>query len=150
MGFKGCADWELISLLVRCIPVPVIGSGDVTAAGGAVSMLERTGCIAVMIGRAARGNPWLLRAGHHAVEGLPPPPVARPSDVYGVAREHLELHRAAHGDSRMKDMAAQLCWYVKGFPGASKWRARLFAASSHTELTAVLSELQAAAEGCSL
>jgi nifR3 family TIM-barrel protein len=147
MGFKGSADWELISLLVQRIPVPVIGSGDVTAAQDAVGMAQRTGCAAVMIGRAVRGNPWLLRASHHALEGLAPTPAARPSEVCRVAREHLELHRNAYGDRRLKDMAAQLCWYLRGFPNASRLRARAFAAASYAELDTVLTESVAGADG---
>jgi tRNA-dihydrouridine synthase B len=141
MGFSGRADWDLIREVVQSVDVPVVGSGDVRLDGDAARMVEETGCTAVMIGRAARGNPWFLRASARALEGMQPEWAVAPSEVLDVAREHLGLHRAAYGDRKLKDMAAQLCWYLKGFPGASRWRRRLFGAESYRELKALLGEL---------
>ncbi len=141
MGFSGRADWDLIREVVRSVAVPVVGSGDVRLDGDAARMVEETGCTAVMIGRAARGNPWFLRASARVLEGMPAERAATPSGVLGVAREHLRLHRAAYGDRRLRNMAAQLCWYLKGFPGASRWRSRLFGAESYWELEVLLGEI---------
>jgi tRNA-dihydrouridine synthase B len=43
------------------VDVPVIASGDVTSRARAQAVLAKTGASAVMIGRAAQGNPWVLR-----------------------------------------------------------------------------------------
>ncbi len=141
LGFHGAADWNLIHGVVQSVQVPVIGSGDVRSPADAARMIEETGCTAVMIGRAARGNPWLLAASARALADLPPESNPVPSEVIGVAREHLALHHAAYGDRKLKDMAAQLCWYVRGFPGASGLRSRFFRASSYDELESVLLEI---------
>jgi tRNA-dihydrouridine synthase B len=58
--YTGRADHSLTAELVERVPVPVIASGDVDSRHAAVSVLERTGAAAVMVGRAAQGNPWAL------------------------------------------------------------------------------------------
>jgi tRNA-dihydrouridine synthase B len=59
-GFRGQADWDLIAQLKKRVTVPVIGNGDVVCATDALAMKARTGCDAVMIGRAAIGAPWIF------------------------------------------------------------------------------------------
>jgi tRNA-dihydrouridine synthase len=58
--YTGTADHELTAELVDVVDVPVIASGDVDTRDRAEKVLETTGCAAVMVGRAAQGNPWAL------------------------------------------------------------------------------------------
>jgi len=58
--YTGTADHELTAELVDLVDVPVIASGDVNTRDRAEDVLETTGCAAVMVGRAAQGNPWAL------------------------------------------------------------------------------------------
>jgi tRNA-dihydrouridine synthase B len=59
--YTGEADHALTAELVELVDVPVIASGDVTSRGRAQAVLAATGAAAVMVGRAAQGNPWSLR-----------------------------------------------------------------------------------------
>src|SRR6185312_4272188 len=59
--YTGTADHTLTTELVSLVDVPVIASGDVTSRARAQSVLATTGASAVMVGRAAQGNPWVLR-----------------------------------------------------------------------------------------
>ena len=59
--YTGEADHSLTAELVDRVDVPVIASGDVTSRARAQALLATTGCAAVMVGRAAQGNPWALR-----------------------------------------------------------------------------------------
>jgi tRNA-dihydrouridine synthase B len=59
--YTGTADHSLTAELVSLVDVPVIASGDVTSRAKAQSVLATTGAAAVMVGRAAQGNPWVLR-----------------------------------------------------------------------------------------
>ena len=59
--YTGWADHSLTAELVSLVDVPVIASGDVTSRGRACTILADTGAAAVMVGRAAQGNPWALR-----------------------------------------------------------------------------------------
>ena len=58
--YTGVADHSLTAELVERVGVPVIASGDVTSRGRAQHLLDETGCAAVMVGRAAQGNPWAV------------------------------------------------------------------------------------------
>jgi tRNA-dihydrouridine synthase B len=59
--YTGFADHSLTAELVALVDVPVIASGDVTSRSRAQAVLATTGAAAVMVGRAAQGNPWALR-----------------------------------------------------------------------------------------
>jgi tRNA-dihydrouridine synthase B len=59
--YTGEADHSLTAELVSLVDVPVIASGDVTSRAKAQAVLATTGASAVMIGRAAQGNPWALK-----------------------------------------------------------------------------------------
>jgi tRNA-dihydrouridine synthase B len=59
--YTGEADHSLTAELVDRVDVPVVASGDVTSGMRARSVISRTGAAAVMVGRAAQGNPWALR-----------------------------------------------------------------------------------------
>ena len=58
--YTGVADHSLTAEFVQAVQVPVIASGDVTSYGRARAVIEETGCAAVMVGRAAQGNPWAV------------------------------------------------------------------------------------------
>jgi nifR3 family TIM-barrel protein len=59
--YTGEADHSLTAELVERVPVPVVASGDITTRARAQAVLATTGAAAVMVGRAAQGNPWAIR-----------------------------------------------------------------------------------------
>src|SRR5207253_10799503 len=59
--YTGVADHSLTAELVDLVDVPVIASGDVTSRARGQAVLATTSAAAVMVGRGAQGNPWLLR-----------------------------------------------------------------------------------------
>jgi tRNA-dihydrouridine synthase B len=69
--YTGTADHELTAELVDLVDVPVIASGDVDSRACAEEILEATGCAAVMVGRAAQGNPWALGEIAGCLDGQP-------------------------------------------------------------------------------
>jgi tRNA-dihydrouridine synthase B len=58
--YTGTADHSLTAELVERVDVPVVASGDVTSRARAQQLLDETGCAAIMVGRAAQGNPWAV------------------------------------------------------------------------------------------
>lgn len=58
--YSGKADWDVIASVKQAVNIPVIGNGDIVTPQDAQAMLEQTGCDGIMIGRAARGNPWIF------------------------------------------------------------------------------------------
>ncbi len=59
-GYGGSANWDAIAEVKQAVRIPVIGSGDVKTVADIERMKRHTGCDAVMIGRAAVGNPWIF------------------------------------------------------------------------------------------
>ena len=76
MAYRGKARWEQIAELKACLPVPVIGNGDVTTPALTRQMLTETGCDAVMIGRGAKANPWIFSWRERSE--------VSPAEVYGL------------------------------------------------------------------
>ena len=70
--YTGEADHSLTAELVSRVDVPVIASGDIGSRARARAILATTGCSAVMIGRAAQGNPWVLKDILEGESGEPP------------------------------------------------------------------------------
>lgn len=129
--FKERSDWGLIGEVKREVGCAVIGSGDIQTPADALRMREETGCDAVMVGRAAQGNPWLVAACDRALEGLPPAPPPTLAEKCAVLLRHATLAAALLGERRaVAEMRKQVGWYLRGERGAREARAHL--AQLHT------------------
>ncbi len=121
--FEGDAHWEMIGEAKRAVSIPVIGNGDVRSPEDAVRMLETTGCDAVMMGRAAFGDPWVfrrVRAFWENGEVLPMPTAAERLEA-GI--RHLAMMVASVGPvSAAREMRKHVAWYVKGLPNSARVR----------------------------
>ncbi len=121
--FTGHAHWEMIGAARRAVSIPVIGNGDVRGAEDAVRMLETTGCDAVMMGRAAFGDPWVfrrVRAFHERGERLPGPGAGERLET-GV--RHLRMLADAVGpETAAREMRKHVAWYLKGLPHCARVR----------------------------
>ncbi|MCL2182584.1 MAG: tRNA dihydrouridine synthase DusB [Chitinispirillia bacterium] len=134
MMFTGHSLWERIAIVKKAVSIPVIGNGDITCGADAVKMLAQTGCDALMIGRAAFGNPWIFAEVKAALNGegyTPPSPQIRKDTILGHIRTFRETHGEHHACGEMKKCAS---WYLKGMAGASAARSRIFGASSSPEI----------------
>ncbi len=124
-GFAGEADWSLVARLAEKSPIPVIGSGDITTAAEALDKLRNHGAAAVMIGRGAKGRPWLFRQCLALWRGEPEPEITLEERLATAAR-HARLLAASVGEHKAPFMLRTvLMWYTKGLTGAAEFRARL-------------------------
>jgi len=126
-GFKGKSNWGLISEIKRSVGIPVIGSGDVKCADDVASMIEKTGCDFVMIGRAATGNPWVFSAANELLaKGWEPSPLPD-SEKLRLASRHLQIMVEQKGERRgVREMRKHVAAYTKGMPGSASFRAEYF------------------------
>lgn len=147
-GFTGQADWRPIAEVKQTVGIPVIGNGDVRTPEDAARMFRETGCDAVMVGRAALGNPWIFRE----IEGY----LRRETAAPPTARERLELTRE-HArllalQYRSRDDAGaplppiargQLSHYLHTLPGAAAARRAITQVSCLGDVDRVLEEIAA-------
>jgi tRNA-dihydrouridine synthase B len=128
-GYAGLANWDHIADLKAHLSIPVIGNGDVKNVKDAQKMREQTGCDAVMVGRAALGNPWIFRelAGHVGVVASE----ERRLVVIKHLLDHIELRREIEAEEAcrpfsmtqtLKSFRSHLMWYSTGMTGGAKFR----------------------------
>ena len=143
--YSGKADLGIIKAVAHAVKIPVIGNGDITDGPSAKRMLEHTGCGAVMIGRAAEGNPWVFREVNHFLntgETLTPPSVA---DRVNKALEHIQLLVRYKGEHRgVQEGRKHMAWYFKGVTGGAKLRDSINRACTLTEMQNLLDQIKEA------
>lgn len=140
--YAGAADWDIIRRVKEAVSIPVIGNGDVTDGESAARMLEETGCDGVMVGRAARGNPWIfaeIKAFLESREILERPSAEQ---VKEMILRHSRLQLACKGEYiGIREMRKHVSWYTTGYPHSAKIRLRINEAETMKDLEEVLSEL---------
>lgn len=146
--YRGRADWGAIARVKAAVSVPVVGNGDVKSGADAVEMVRCTGCDAVMIARAAEGNPWVFAQAKAALSGMPEPPAPTVDERIAMARRHARLLAQREGRSIVR-MRKHAMWYMTGLPGAAAARARINSCVCVDDFDEVFDELarQAHAHG---
>mmetsp|Transcript_622 Transcript_622/g.468 ORF Transcript_622/g.468 Transcript_622/m.468 type:complete len:325 (-) Transcript_622:132-1106(-) len=132
-GFKGTADWSVISEVKKAVSIPVIGNGDIVNYKDAFAMMDQTGCDAVMIGRAAIGNPWIFTQIKQQLSGKE---VEEPdiNKRFETIQRYFEMSIDYLGEKKACFMMrSRLCWFVKGLPNSSRFRKSITKLSSKKE-----------------
>ncbi len=139
--YEGQADWDIIKSVKEAVSIPVIGNGDVTSPLKAKEMLDYTGVDAVMIGRAAMGNPWIFKEVSHFLntgELLDKP---TKEEKIKVCKEHLERLINLKGEKiAIREMRAHAAWYLKGLRGSASVKNKINQTNNKDELLKVLND----------
>jgi tRNA-dihydrouridine synthase B len=143
--YSGFADWTLIGE-VKNNPrmyIPVIGNGDIDSPEKAVKMFDLFGVDALMIGRAAIGNPWIFKSirSYYETGQILPPPSA--NERIKICRVHLRKAVEAKGEMKgILEMRRHYSSYFKSLPDFKKHRLRLLTLTSLLSIEEFLTDLQ--------
>ena len=139
--YRGHAGWEKIGEVRRAVSIPVIANGDVRTYDDLDRIREVTGCEAVMVGRAAQGNPWIFRQLTHYLrtgERLPGPTMRERAEV--IVR-HLDLLLKYKGDYvGPREMRKHATWYTRGIVHGAILRDLFNKATTREDFLAILAE----------
>ena len=127
--YTGNANWSYIKELKKSCSIPIIGNGDIRTTDDMLRMFEETACDAVMVGRAAQGNPWFFNEAVAVLKGEKRPSPPTLNDIARTCSRHFELLLENRGEITGSNMMRKhFSNYIKGFPGASKFRQSLVTA----------------------
>lgn len=140
-GYSGNANWSIIKKVKESVSIPVIGNGDVTTPELAKKMLDETGCDAVMIGRAAIGNPWIFKGCLEYIENNNI--ISKPSNLDKIAmlEKHYNLIKEdKNSHVALLEIRTHALAYLKGIPENKKYKELLCKTKTEEEFFAILNE----------
>ncbi len=137
--YSGHADWDVIAGVKDSVNIPVIGNGDILTPQDVIKMKEQTGCDAFMIGRGARGNPWIF---HELKEYFKTGRIPDRPDIYEVKRmmlRHADLMIALKGEyTGIHEMRKHVAWYSAGRKDSARLRNLINQVESYHEMKELL------------
>lgn len=137
--YEGVADWDIIRQVKRAVDIPVIGNGDVTSPELAEKMLEETGVDAVMIGREALGNPWMIYRTVHYLETGELPDEPEMAEKMEVMKLHMDRLIHLKGEKiAVMEMRKHASWYLKGIKGNGNMRKLINQSETRDELAGII------------
>ena len=139
--YSGRADWDIIREVKRNLTIPVIGNGDIDSAESAKRMFEHTGCDAIMIGRAAQGNPWIFKRVIHYLENGECLPNPSTQEIIDMIIRHMEMLVAHKGERiGIREMRKHISWHTKVLKHSTKIRRAVSRMESIQEVRSLLDQ----------
>lgn len=138
--YSGTADWTLIGEVKNNprMTIPIIGNGDIDSPGKAVEYKKRYGVDAVMIGRAAIGNPWIFKQIKDFLKGVEPSYPDYEERVR-ICLKHLQLSKDWKGErTAILEMRKHYANYFKGIPHFKERKIKLMSALTIDECREIL------------
>jgi len=124
--FKGEAEYDTIGKIKSAVSIPVIANGDIDDFEKSLEVLSVSSADALMIGRAARGRPWIFRElKHFLLHGVAPAPLEN-REVRDTMLDHLNDLYQFYGDTTGVRVARKhLTWYCAGLKNAQTFRSQV-------------------------
>lgn len=123
--YGGKADWDTIKAVKEAVKIPVIGNGDIFSPQDAKAMKEYTGCDGLMVGRAARGNPWIFKEINQYLKTGIVPEKPSAEEVKNMILKHASMLIEYKGEyTAVREMRKHIAWYTQGLPHSAELRRR--------------------------
>ena len=123
--YGGKADWDIIKAVKEAVKIPVIGNGDIFSPQDAKAMKEYTGCDGLMVGRAARGNPWIFKEINEYLKTGMVPEKPSAEEVKNMILKHASMLIEYKGEyTAVREMRKHIAWYTQGLPHSAELRRR--------------------------
>ena len=120
-AFRGEAEYDTIASVKQAVSIPVVANGDIDSPAKAGAVLHYTRADAVMIGRAAQGNPWLILNIHDYLSKAVKPVQPSVIEVTDIMRDHMENMYQFYGETAGVRIARKhLGWYCRLLPAGEK------------------------------
>ena len=140
--YHGESSNEAIAVMreaVRGYDIPFFANGDITDTESARKIIEETGCDGIMIGRAARGNPWIFEQVTAGLNGKEIPAMPCEKDRKLMLIRELEGRlKYLPEDVAVREFRSVMPFYIKGLPGSSQIKVRLCSCSKADEIKEIL------------
>ena len=132
--YSGVANWSAIAEIKAQLSIPVIGNGDVKSLADAQRMMQETGCDAVMIGRAAIGNPWIFSGSQREEQST--------QEILTVIKSHLTLMVTHYGERIGAVLFRKhLTRYLHGYLTTPEIRREVYSIENQSELLDKIKQL---------
>jgi len=137
--YTGLADLDVIKAVKAAVKIPVIGNGDIKDGPSAKRMLDYTGVDAVMVGRAALGNPWIFYEINHYLQTGEEAPKPSLLEIKQMILEHGKSLMDLKGEHlAMLQMRGQGTWYFKGLHNAKETKDRISKVKTWAEFVDII------------
>lgn len=140
--YTGEADWEIIAKVKDKLSIPVIGNGDIKDGASAEAILRQTGCDGIMVGRAARGNPWIFRQIAAYLQDGTVLPAPEKEEIRATILRHAKMQLEYKGEyTGIREMRKHVSWYTAGMPDSARLRRMVNMVESFAALEELVREM---------
>ncbi len=135
-GYRGNAEYESIRAIKAAVNIPVFANGDVLNPLKAEQVLLETGADAVMIGRASRGQPWLMQQVQDYLDKKILTPIPTLRTQRDIIIDHLENTYRFYGEQTGVRVARKhLAWFTEQMVGGATFRKTVMKAeNTHAQM----------------
>ena len=132
--YDGNAEFETIARIKSAVGIPVIANGDIDSPEKSLEVLRLTAADGLMIGRAARGRPWIFRELNYYLEHGEQVAPLENHDVRDIMLDHLiDLYRFYGEKTGVRVARKHLTWYCTGLKNAQKFRSQVVRVETASE-----------------